>query len=45
MGEGDVILVGLIGAFCGWKGAVFAIFGGSLIGAILIYIKVFSKFF
>ena len=36
MGEGDVILVGLIGAFCGWKGAVFAIFGGSLIGAILI---------
>ncbi len=33
MGEGDVILVGCIGAFCGWQGAVFAIFGGSIIGA------------
>ncbi len=36
MGEGDVILMGLIGAFCGWQGAVFAIFGGSLFGSILI---------
>ncbi len=33
MGEGDVILVGCIGAFCGWQGALFAIFGGSIIGA------------
>ncbi len=33
MGEGDVILIGCIGAFCGWQGALFAIFGGSIIGA------------
>lgn len=36
MGEGDVILAGCIGAFCGWQGAVFAIFGGSVIGAVLL---------
>ena len=26
----------MIGAFCGWQGAVFAIFAGSLIGAIVM---------
>ena len=36
MGEGDVILAGCIGAFCGWQGAVFAVFGGSVIGAFLL---------
>ena len=48
MGEGDVILVGCIGAFCGWQGAIFAIFGGSVIGAfsmipIVATKKVFAK--
>jgi leader peptidase (prepilin peptidase)/N-methyltransferase len=32
MGFGDVKFVGAIGAYCGWQGAVFAIFGGALIG-------------
>ncbi len=41
MGEGDVILIGCIGAFCGWQGALFAIFGGSLIGS-LIMIPIFA---
>lgn len=36
MGEGDVILAIAIGAFCGWQGALFALFGGSVIGAILL---------
>ena len=36
MGEGDVKFVGFIGAFCGWQGAVFAMFGGALIGSILL---------
>jgi leader peptidase (prepilin peptidase)/N-methyltransferase len=36
MGEGDVKFVGFIGAFCGWQGAVFAMFGGALIGSALL---------
>ncbi|MDR2513179.1 MAG: prepilin peptidase [Puniceicoccales bacterium] len=36
MGEGDVILLGGIGAFCGWQGAFFALFGGSMIGALVL---------
>ena len=44
MGEGDVVLVGCIGAFCGWQGALFAIFGGSLLGSvIMIPMLVLSK--
>jgi leader peptidase (prepilin peptidase)/N-methyltransferase len=34
MGFGDVKFVGAIGAFCGWQGAVFAVFGGALIGTV-----------
>jgi leader peptidase (prepilin peptidase)/N-methyltransferase len=34
MGFGDVKFVGAIGAFCGWQGAVFAIFGGAALGAL-----------
>ncbi len=36
MGEGDVKFVGMIGAFCGWQGALFAIFGGALIGSVVL---------
>lgn len=32
MGFGDVKFVGCIGAFCGWQGAVFAVFGGAIVG-------------
>jgi leader peptidase (prepilin peptidase)/N-methyltransferase len=44
MGEGDIILLGGIGAFCGWQGAVFALFGGAVIGsAILVPLLVVQK--
>ncbi|MCC5833220.1 MAG: prepilin peptidase [Opitutales bacterium] len=36
MGFGDVKLMGAIGAFCGWQGAVFALFGGAFIGLALL---------
>lgn len=36
MGEGDVKFVGFIGAFCGWQGAVFSMFGGALIGSLVL---------
>lgn len=34
MGFGDVKFIGAIGAFCGWQGAIFAIFGGAIVGLI-----------
>lgn len=36
MGEGDVKLMGAIGAFCGWQGAVFSLFGGAILGVVAI---------
>jgi len=36
MGEGDVKFVGFIGAFCGWQGAVFAMFGGAFVGSVVL---------
>ncbi len=36
MGEGDVILLGGIGAFCGWQGALFALFGGAVLGTLVL---------
>ena len=36
MGEGDVKFVGFIGAFCGWQGAVFAMFGGAFLGSLVL---------
>ncbi len=44
MGGGDVKLVGMIGAFMGWKGAFTSIFLGSLLGTIIgITIMVIEK--
>lgn len=34
MGFGDVLFIAMIGAFCGWKGVLFAIFAASIIGTI-----------
>jgi leader peptidase (prepilin peptidase)/N-methyltransferase len=34
MGFGDVKFLGALGAFVGWKGAVFAMFGGALLGSL-----------
>jgi len=34
MGFGDVKFVGAIGAFCGWRGALFSIFGGAAVGTV-----------
>lgn len=36
MGFGDVKLMGAIGAFCGWEGALFAIFGGAVLGMVAL---------
>lgn len=47
MGFGDVKLLGGIGAFVGWQGAVFSIFGGAMIGclALLVWsiIRLFTR--
>lgn len=34
MGEADIILCAGVGAFCGWQGAVFCLFGGSVVGVV-----------
>lgn len=36
MGFADVTFLGAIGAFCGWRGAIFAVFGGAIIGTAWI---------
>lgn len=38
MGFGDVKLMGAIGAFCGWEGSLFALFGGSVIGCLALLV-------
>ena len=45
LGQGDVKLLGFVGAFCGWEGGVFVIFGGAFLGTILLIpVMLFSKF-
>lgn len=34
MGFGDVKYLGMVGAFVGWKGTVFAMFGGAILGCV-----------
>ena len=36
MGEGDVKFLAAIGAFTGWQGALFSLFGGAFIGTVII---------
>ena len=43
MGFGDVKFVGAIGAFCGWHGAVFAVFGGALLGTAWLVVAVAAR--
>jgi leader peptidase (prepilin peptidase) / N-methyltransferase len=38
MGFGDVKLMGAIGAFCGWQGTLFAIFGGAILGTLYVLV-------
>jgi leader peptidase (prepilin peptidase)/N-methyltransferase len=37
MGLGDAKLLGCVGAFCGWEGAAFALFGGAVLGSVLLF--------
>jgi|ERR1035437_135138 leader peptidase (prepilin peptidase)/N-methyltransferase len=41
MGFGDVKFVGMIGAFCGWQGAVFSVFGGAVVGTVWFVVALF----
>lgn len=36
MGGADIKLMGCIGAFCGWKGVVFALCGGAFCGSLIL---------
>lgn len=38
MGFGDVKLLGCLGAFLGWEGALFSIFGGAVVGSVVVLI-------
>ena len=36
LGQGDIKLLGCVGAFCGWEGGLFTIFAGALLGSIIM---------
>lgn len=44
IGLGDVQLIGSIGTFCGFNGCLIAIFGGSLIGTIILLPKILKEY-
>lgn len=43
MGGADIKLMGCIGAFCGWKGAIFAICGGAFFGSLILLPLILMK--
>jgi leader peptidase (prepilin peptidase) / N-methyltransferase len=43
MGLGDVKFAGAIGAFCGWHGAVFALFGGAVVGTVWLALALVGR--
>jgi leader peptidase (prepilin peptidase) / N-methyltransferase len=43
MGLGDVKFAGAIGAFCGWHGAVFALFGGAIVGTVWLALALLGR--
>lgn len=43
MGFGDVKFMGAIGAFCGWQGTLFSLFGGAMVGTLWFLLSVVWK--
>jgi leader peptidase (prepilin peptidase) / N-methyltransferase len=43
MGFGDVKFLGALGAFVGWKGAVFGMFGGAMLGCVWLIVGLLWK--
>jgi len=44
MGYGDMLLMGCVGAFCGWQGTLLSIFGGATLACLFIVpMKMFAK--
>jgi len=43
MGFGDVKFLGALGAFVGWKGAVFGMFGGAMLGCVWFIVATLAQ--